>query len=337
MGNNFFTKWVDSVTKFRAVMMNAPLEELDKAVTRNKNTIIHCDGSITYSAGTLSWDATIRILHNTATGNIVQNTIASGSIALSDNEFAYVTLSDTNDAVLTVSKASVTTNAASNTIAVDRLVLGYRNTTSDEFYPVALKIPVSEAPHVQLHDIDSSSDHNGVSGAVEDNFVSFDASGLPKDSGVASTAVHAQDHDLDSTSDHNGVAGATEDNFISFNGSGLPKDSSRSAASFLDGREQEITCANSVTVDWANGATARMTFDRNTVALTLSNGVNGKVYRLLLIQGDGSDTLTYSTTIYWSGGATPVLSTAAGARDIITFVYINSTWYGSATLNFATV
>jgi len=36
--------------------------------------------------------------------------------------------------------------------------------------------------HDQVHDIDGS-DHNGVSGATEDNLVSFDANGRPKDSG----------------------------------------------------------------------------------------------------------------------------------------------------------
>ena len=36
----------------------------------------------------------------------------------------------------------------------------------------------------RLHDIDGTDDHTGVAGAVEDNFVSFDANGLPKDSGV---------------------------------------------------------------------------------------------------------------------------------------------------------
>ena len=36
--------------------------------------------------------------------------------------------------------------------------------------------------HDQVHDLDGS-DHNGVSGAVENNFVSFDSNGRPKDSG----------------------------------------------------------------------------------------------------------------------------------------------------------
>jgi len=39
------------------------------------------------------------------------------------------------------------------------------------------------ARHSRKHDINGTDDHNGVGGATEDNFVSFDANGLPKDSG----------------------------------------------------------------------------------------------------------------------------------------------------------
>ena len=39
----------------------------------------------------------------------------------------------------------------------------------------------------RTHDIDSTDDHNGVGGATEDNFISFDANGLPKDSSKNAT------------------------------------------------------------------------------------------------------------------------------------------------------
>lgn len=265
MGNNYFTPYSNTAPKtaFTVASMGAPLAELDKAITYAKNVIVHCDGDITWSSGTLTWSNTIRILFNTAAGLAVQNTIAAGSIALSDNEFCYVTLSETNDTVLTMSKAAVTTAAASNFLAVARLVMGYRNADSDEFYAVALK----------------------------DKW------------GIGSSSVSQLRDDLDA----------------------------------LDGREQAITCADAVTIDWSLGATARMTFDRDAVALTLSNGVNGQVYRLLVKQSaGGSDTLTYATTIKWSGGAVPTLTTDGNAEDIITFVQINGAWYASATLKFAT-
>lgn len=141
MGNNFFTPYSNSTPKtaFTVAAMGAPLVELDKAITYGtKRPIVHTDGDITWSGGTLTWAGTIRILFNTAAGLTVQNTIAAGNIALSDNEFCYVTLSETNNAALTMSKAAITTAAASNFLTLGILVMGYRNTANDEFYPVFL-------------------------------------------------------------------------------------------------------------------------------------------------------------------------------------------------------
>jgi hypothetical protein len=141
MGNNYFTPYSNTAPKtvFTVASMGAPLIELDNAITYGaKRPIVHADGDITWSGGTLTWAGTIRILFNRADGKVVQNTIAASNIALSDNEFCYVTLSETNDAVLTMSKAAITTDAASNFLTLGILVMGYRNTTNDEFYPVYL-------------------------------------------------------------------------------------------------------------------------------------------------------------------------------------------------------
>lgn len=140
MGDNFFTPWIDGTTKFTAALMNAPLVEFDKAVTYIRNIMIHCDGAIAYNSGTggLSWSDTLRIHFNRSDGDAVQNVVAVGSITLADNEFAYVTLSETNDATITVSKASITTGSASNFLVSERLVLGYRNTASNQYFPVYL-------------------------------------------------------------------------------------------------------------------------------------------------------------------------------------------------------
>lgn len=50
--------------------------------------------------------------------------------------------------------------------------------------------------HNRLHDIDSTDDHTGVVGAAEDDFMAFDANGLPKDSGkdAADFAEAAHSH-----------------------------------------------------------------------------------------------------------------------------------------------
>ena len=57
----------------------------------------------------------------------------------------------------------------------------------------------SVATHDRLHDIDSTDDHNGVAGAVENNFIAFDDNGLPKDSG------HKDSDYADSSHTHNEV------------------------------------------------------------------------------------------------------------------------------------
>ena len=145
MGTNFHTAWIDRPTlghtHLNASEMNPALSDLDRGVTYLKNIITHCDGVITYNpvTGVLAWSDVLRILFNRTDGQAIQNTVATGDITLSDNEFAYVDLNETNNSVLTVQKAAVTTGAASNFMAYNRVILGYRNTASDQFYPVYLR------------------------------------------------------------------------------------------------------------------------------------------------------------------------------------------------------
>ena len=145
MGANFHTAYADGTTIFAASSMEAPLSDLDRAISYTKNVIVHSDGVINYSSasGQLTWSGTLRILFIRADGQLIQNTVAAGGVTLSDNQMAYVDLSETNDAAVTVYAASLTTAAASTTKAYNRLVLGYRNTASDAFYPVGVKVPIN--------------------------------------------------------------------------------------------------------------------------------------------------------------------------------------------------
>ena len=147
MGANFHTAYADGTTIFAASSMEAPLSDLDRAISYTKNVIVHSDGVINYSSasGQLTWSGTLRILFVRADGQLIQNTVAAGGVTLSDNQMAYVDLSETNDAAVTVYAASLTTAAASTTKAYNRLVLGYRNTASDAFYPVNVRLPVNSS------------------------------------------------------------------------------------------------------------------------------------------------------------------------------------------------
>lgn len=140
MGTNFHTAW-DTAIIYKPASMNPALASLDKGITYLKNIIIHCDGKIHYNkvTGVLTWTDTLRILFNREDGQAIQNTVAAGSITPADNEFVYLDLSETNNAVITAASAAVTTGATSNFKSFNRIVLGYRNTASDEFYLVYLK------------------------------------------------------------------------------------------------------------------------------------------------------------------------------------------------------
>jgi len=73
------------------------------------------------------------------------------------------------------------------------------------------------------HDIDDNAEHGGVSGAVENNLMSFDANGLPKDAGVVGTNIHTRLHALEDSLDHS--FSGTEDAVLTQNSNFLPKDS----------------------------------------------------------------------------------------------------------------
>ncbi len=72
---------------------------------------------------------------------------------------------------------------------------------------------------------------------------------------------------------------------------------------------------------------------------TLSNPTNKKAgasYTLVVKQdGTGSRTLAYGTDYKWVGGVAPVLSTAAGAIDVLTFISDGSYMYGAIAKGFA--
>lgn len=155
MGVNFHTAWVND-TLWKPSSMNPVPAALDKGITYLKNVIVHCDGTISYvkATGVLTWSDVLRILFNKENGDVVQNTVNAGNITLADNEFAYVDLNETNDTMIAVGKAAVTTASASNFLAVNRLVLAYRNTASDELYFTYLPIIVSKED-VGLDNVDN--------------------------------------------------------------------------------------------------------------------------------------------------------------------------------------
>jgi hypothetical protein len=114
---NFFTPWEDGVTEYKADDMNQPLAELDIAISYLKNASMWCEGNFFYTkaaTGVLSWDGYIKFAYLDANGNTITNKVAASSISLDDLEFAYVVLSATDDATITVTKASIVGDAECN-------------------------------------------------------------------------------------------------------------------------------------------------------------------------------------------------------------------------------
>jgi hypothetical protein len=91
------------------------------------------------------------------------------------------------------------------------------------------------------------------------------------------------------------------------------------------------------TIDWKNGTTQELTLTGSITSISFSNWINGRSYRLILIQG-GAGSYTVSggdwASVKWMGGGAPTLTTTVAHADCITFVYGNSIIYGAATLNF---
>jgi hypothetical protein len=83
-----------------------------------------------------------------------------------------------------------------------------------------------------------------------------------------------------------------------------------------------VTLTDQATIAWDLdiAPVALVTLGGNRL-LTVSNIRNGAVYILFVLQdGTGSRTLSYSSDFLFAGGNLPVLSTGAGAEDILTFI-----------------
>ncbi len=143
MSENFHTSWTATETLFKPSSMNVAMSYLDRGTTYLKNVIFHTDGDITYSivSGILSWSSTIRILFNRDDGDIIQNTISTGSKSMTDREMLYVNLSEADGAALTMQKDLIALAATTPAIVTyNRLVLGYRNSKSDFMFNYFIKI-----------------------------------------------------------------------------------------------------------------------------------------------------------------------------------------------------
>lgn len=84
---------------------------------------------------------------------------------------------------------------------------------------------------------------------------------------------------------------------------------------------QTLTDGATVSWDTSLGQTATITLGGNRTMTAPTNLQNGAFYSLAVIQGAGSNTLSWNTVFAFTGGISPVLSAAAGAKDFLVFKY----------------
>ena len=88
-----------------------------------------------------------------------------------------------------------------------------------------------------------------------------------------------------------------------------------------------------ITIDLSVGNCLFITLNNN-ITLSLVNAKIG-VYILQIKQdATGSRTITWPSSIKWSGASAPTLTTTANAWDIVTLVYDGTYFSGTSTLNF---
>jgi hypothetical protein len=64
------------------------------------------------------------------------------------------------------------------------------------------------------------------------------------------------------------------------------------------------------------------------ITIALSNDTNSQIFTVAITQdGTGSRTVTWFSTIKWSGGSAPILTTTASKRDVFIFIRTGSGTY----------
>ena len=107
----------------------------------------------------------------------------------------------------------------------------------------------------------------------------------------------------------------------------LGKDSSTVEASHdykLTPRIITLTDGATVTIDLAKRGIHQVTLGGNRT-LAVSNETVGQVFILSLLQdGTGSRTVTWFSTVAWSGGSAPTLTTTINKRDVFAFIVLSA-------------
>jgi len=104
---------------------------------------------------------------------------------------------------------------------------------------------------------------------------------------------------------------------------------------FNDFTESVVVIGNSSTsktITLTNGTVQTCTLTGNCT-FTMPTATAGKSFTLFLSSGSGSFTATF-TSVKWSGGTAPVITTTASKVDILSFISDGTYWYGAFSQNY---
>jgi parallel beta-helix repeat protein len=121
-------------------------------------------------------------------------------------------------------------------------------------------------------------------------------------------------------------------------GSGNPKFSVTQGGAMTTVSQYSSTrYAASTTINWNNGNVQSLTLANGGNTLTFSNPQSGGRYLIELKQpaSGAAGTVTFPSTVKWSGGTAPTLTTTNGQTDIITLYYNGTNYAASSLLNLA--
>jgi hypothetical protein len=91
------------------------------------------------------------------------------------------------------------------------------------------------------------------------------------------------------------------------------------------------------TVNWNDGNIQKMNLSAasGNVTLTLSNPVQGAMYKLFLIQGATFKDVLFPASVKWPQGQAPILSDSSGAIDIVDLYFDGSNYYADWQIGYA--
>ena len=109
----------------------------------------------------------------------------------------------------------------------------------------------------------------------------------------------------------------------------LPSGSALTNPTVTNYTETRFTANSStaITLNLANGTMQDITLT-GSPTITMPTAASGKSFTLMLRSGAGSYTVTW-TTVKWSGGTAPTVTTTASRMDIYSFFSDGTNWYGA--------